>query len=108
MIVEDEPMIAISLCEEFKDAGHEVAGPFATCAEALQSLEISLPDVAVLDTVLKDGSCLELARDLRRRGVPFLIFSGKSAHWDEPPEFENVPWIEKPAPFDEVLSAVTE
>ena len=64
--------------------------------------------MAILDTTLKDGSCLELARDLKRRGVPFVIFSGTSAHQDDPPEFTNAPWVEKPASVDTVVSAAAE
>ena len=71
-------------------------------------LNVLSPDVALLDTVLKDGSCVKVARDLRQRSVPFLILSGMSSHWDDALEFADVPWIEKPASFVEILAAVTE
>lgn len=108
MIVEDEPMIAMSLEDAFKDTGHKVVGPFSTCAAALDLLKIMSPDVAVLDTKLKDGSSVQVARDLQQRGVPFLIHSGMSSNWEDALEFADVPWIEKPAPFDDVLGAVAE
>ena len=108
MIVEDQPLIATALEDAFKDFGHTVIGPFSTCAAALELLKVLSPDVALLDTVLKDGSCVEVARDLRQRGVPFLIHSGMSSHWEDALEFADVPWIEKPSPFDEILGVVTE
>ena len=104
MIVEDEAIIAFSLEDGFTDAGFEVTGPFSACADALTSLARDLPDVAILDAILSDGPCLELARELRVRGVPFLIYSGASDFRGHAPELEGTPWVEKPAPFEVVLA----
>jgi DNA-binding response OmpR family regulator len=105
MIVEDEALIAFSLEEVCEDAGYRVVGPFASCAAALLSLVTSLPDVAVLDATLSDGPCLELALELRRRGVPFMIYSGRDAFQERPPELDGVVWVEKPNSFQTVLQA---
>src|SRR5215213_4165217 len=77
MIAEDEALIGMALEEELADAGFKTTGPFARCADALGSLDHDRPEVALLDTVLKDGSCLELARELIRRNIPFVIYSGR-------------------------------
>lgn len=82
MIVEDEPLIALALEEEFIKAIFLVSGPFRTCADALSALNAELPDVAVLDAVLEDGPCHDLALELKRRSVPFLICSGMSLDVD--------------------------
>jgi DNA-binding response OmpR family regulator len=105
MIVEDEALIAFDLSDLFSDAGFEVSGPFSACAQALEALETGVPDVAVLDAVLSDGSCLELARELRKRGVPFLIYSGADEFEANAPELDGVRWIEKPAPVESVVEA---
>src|SRR5688500_12941920 len=76
LILEDEAIIALNLQDELQDAGYSIGGPFTTCAEALCWLESNTPDVAVLDTVLQDASCHEVARALASRTVPFLIYSG--------------------------------
>ena len=47
-----------------------------SAAEALAWLERDAPSVAILDYSLKDGPCTALARTLRERGVPFIIYSG--------------------------------
>ena len=107
MIVEDEALIAISLEDGFYDEGFKVAGPFSTCADALASLEREIPDLAVLDALLKDGTCLELARELQRRGVPFIIHSGAPLFEEHAAELNGVPWIQKPALVEEVVSAAT-
>ena len=98
LIVEDEAIIALNLQDEMQDSGYSVAGPFTTCADALSWLRSKTPDVAVLDTVLKDGACHEIALDLTRRKVPFLIYSGHPEDRELFSAFQHVRWIEKPVP----------
>ncbi len=105
MIVEDEALIAFSLADIFEDEGYAIAGPFGSCAAALQSMEASLPDVAIVDATLSDGPCLELALELRRRGVPFMIYSGRDAVDECPPELRGVVWVEKPGSLEAVVRA---
>jgi DNA-binding response OmpR family regulator len=105
MIVEDEAIIAMSLEDIFEDEGYQVIGPFSSCAEAIASLSSKMPTLAILDAILRDGSCLELARELRARAVPFMIYSGQDEVEAKSPEFEGITWIEKPAPPDRVIRA---
>jgi DNA-binding response OmpR family regulator len=79
-----------------EEAGYEPAGPFVSRAEALQWLERETPGIAILDYALKDGACAEVARTLRQRQVPFLIYSGYRPSPDLLPDFHGVPWVEKP------------
>ena len=103
MLVEDEPMIALALEEEFIEAMFSVSGPFRTCSDALSALNSELPDVAVLDAVLDDGPCYELALELKRRGVPFFICSGMPSDETEPKELAGVPRLTKPSPFPDIV-----
>jgi DNA-binding response OmpR family regulator len=103
MLVEDEPMIALALEEEFIEAMFLVSGPFRTCADALSALETELPDVAVLDAILEDGPCHDLALELKRRGVPFLICSGMPLGETEPAALADVPRLTKPSPFPDIV-----
>jgi DNA-binding response OmpR family regulator len=108
MIVEDEALIAFSLEDAFGDEGYEIAGSFTSCADALAAVTGMQPDVAILDATLSDGSCLHLARELRRRAVPFLVYSGRDALDERAPELEGVVWIEKPAPAATVIGAAAQ
>jgi DNA-binding response OmpR family regulator len=97
LVLEDEAIIALTLQDELQDSGYKVAGPFATCVDARQWLEAATPDLAILDATFKDGPCREIALELSRREVPFVIYSG---HRDDHPtmaEFHHNVWIEKPA-----------
>ena len=108
MIVEDESLIALSLEDAFQDEGYRVSGIFSSSADAVAALVRASPDLAILDASLKDGSCLQLARELQRRNIPFLIYSGRNAVEEHAPELGGVPWIDKPSPPELVLrGAVT-
>lgn len=105
LILEDEVLIGINLQDELQEAGYRVAEPFTTCADALEWLRTSTPDVAVLDAALKDGSCREIARELEKRAVPFLIYSGYGENQGLLAEFRHSPWLEKPIPPSELVQA---
>lgn len=104
LLTEDDALIRVDLRDALEQAGYRVIGPAVTSAEALSLLDQETPALAVIDIVLRDGSCAELARELRQRGVPFLVHSGCGK--DEPlaGEFQDVPWLSKPAmPQDVVM-----
>jgi DNA-binding response OmpR family regulator len=105
LILEDEALIAITLQDDLQDAGYEVAGPFVTCAAALEWLGTKTPNTAILDATLKDGPCREVALELSRREVPFLIYSGHREDRQLLAEFHHVVWLEKPVPCEVLVQA---
>ena len=106
MIVEDQALIGMSLEAFLEDAGFNVAGIFMSNTHALQWLEEDVPDVAVLDIMIRDGTSLEIARALKRRGVPFAIYSGLPPKGDCPTELQDVPWLEKPVSRETLVSVL--
>lgn len=74
-----------------------VAGPFMSSAHARQCLEHESPNLAVLDIMIKDGTCVVIARELKRRSVPFVLYSGLAPIAECSPELRDAPWLEKPA-----------
>jgi DNA-binding response OmpR family regulator len=96
MIVEDQALIGMSLEASLEEAGFKVVGPFMTSAQAMEWLTSDAPELALLDIMLKDGTSLQIARELKSRGVPFAIYSGLPPKADCPPELQDVPWLEKP------------
>jgi DNA-binding response OmpR family regulator len=105
LILEDEALIALNLQDELQDAGYRIAGPFTTCAAALEWLQTATPDTAILDAALKDGPCREIALELSRREVRFLIYSGHHEDRQLLAEFDHVTWIEKPVPSSVLVQA---
>jgi DNA-binding response OmpR family regulator len=107
MLVEDEVITGLAVADVIKDVGYAVAGPFVRTATAADWLERNTPDVAILDVVLADGSCAGIARMLRTRGVPFLVYSGWSYRDDVRGDFQGAPWLEKPAASQEIATTLT-
>ncbi len=105
LVLEDEALIGITLQDDLHDAGYRVAGPFTTCADALDWLQANTPDAAILDAALKDGSCCGIAAELDRREVPFLVYSGHRADHQLQSDFHHILWIEKPAPSSRLVQA---
>ncbi|MGF9758246.1 response regulator [Microvirga sp. 0TCS3.31] len=106
MIVEDQALIGMSLEAFLEDAGFEVAGVFMSNAQALQWLEDDLPDVAVLDVMIKDGTSVAVARVLKTLGVPFAVYSGLPPQTEYPIELQDVPWLEKPVSRETLLDVI--
>ena len=82
LIVEDECLIALALADSLEQGGHEVLGPAGTMDEALALCEATAqPDLAVLDSDLRDGSSgVDVARALLHRwGVLSIFASGQVA-----------------------------
>src|SRR3954470_20599322 len=74
--VEDEAIFAMALADGLEEAGHHVLGPIDKGSAVLEALTRLKPDMAILDTRLRDGPSHEVALELRRQGVPFVIYSG--------------------------------
>lgn len=55
-MVEDEPFIAFDLMMAIEEAGAVAIGPAATVAEALDFIGHGIPDGAILDVNLPDGT----------------------------------------------------
>ena len=108
LLIEDEPLISLDLCEILVGAGYDVLGPAHTLDGALFLLQHQTPQLAIVDILLRDGPCTEVAHQLRKRGVPFLVHSGYGRHSAEMPGFDDVPWLAKPALPGEVVQVLHE
>ena len=105
LVVEDELFIGMDLADELEGQGFSVAGPVKTSAAALAWLADNTPDLVILDVWLRDSDCLDVARELRRKRVPFVFFTG-DPRW--PPlqtEFADIRCIGKPARLAQLLAA---
>jgi len=85
LIVEDEPLVALDLRQAFEFAGAHVfaATQFAQALTLAGHPDLSL---AVLDYRIGDDTSDAVCRELDRRGVPFLFYSGYDDMLHEWPE----------------------
>jgi DNA-binding response OmpR family regulator len=75
LVVEDEPLIALDITQQF-----EVSGAAVTTTNALHHALILVEhdglSGAILDHSLGDGNSSLLCARLTERGIPYLIYSG--------------------------------
>lgn len=104
LLLEDEPLIAMDLELTLQTAGFDVT-TVASCADALDWLEVCRPDVVIVDIMLQDGPCHEVVARLVDDGIPFIVHSGDqpSIHADTP--LAGGTWIGKPANGSEMVDA---
>jgi CheY-like chemotaxis protein len=107
LVVEDEPLLALTLAEELAGAGHTVLGPAKTVAEGLDIIAADKPELAILNINLEDGSKgTDLAAVLVRRwNVPCLFVSGEMAEAKEHRDLA-LGYICKPYDPSTVLAAI--
>ena len=103
LVAEDEAVIGLDLAQRLVEAGYSVLGPFTHRAEIEAWIAHDTPDAAVLDFKLLDGSCEEMVRLLRDRGVPMVAFTGEQ---DIPEDLADMVVVTKPGRMEQVLAAL--
>jgi len=76
LVVEDEAIIAEAALMMLQDAGAEAVGPCDSVSKALNALEQSDIDVALLDMDLKGMRSTAVMQTLVERGIPFVAATG--------------------------------
>lgn len=106
LVVEDEYYMARDTAAALSGAGAEVIGPCPTEEAALNLLTEQTTTHAVLDLNLGGGGPqFGIARQLRRRGVPFIFLTGYDPDAIAP-EFADVARLQKPVSFRAIVEAV--
>lgn len=105
LIVEDDPLMALDLEGVLAEAGAVVVGLCQNVDQAMARAKRDDFAVAVLDFSLGMDTASPVARRLVRRGVPFILYTGKSSGDPTLAEWA-CPIVEKPAPPRELVSAI--
>lgn len=95
LVVEDESLLAETLCDLLLGAGCEPVGPAANVAIALSLIETSRIDAAILDVRLMDEVSFSVAYALRARGIPLMFLTAYQRR-DLPVDLGDEVLIEKP------------
>lgn len=104
LLVEDEPLILLDLEFAVEDSGNVFCSA-AGVAQALGLIAACKIDVAVLDVNLGPGeSCVPVAEELARRGLPFILHSGDLDRRDEIIRSLGARVVAKPAASDRVIA----
>lgn len=106
LLVEDEPLILLDLEFAIEERGAQFVST-SSVPQALDAIERADPpiDVAILDVNLGRGqTCVPVADDLRRRGIPFILHSGDLDRRDETIRILGARIIAKPASSERVVA----
>ncbi len=109
LVIEDETLIGLDLCDTLSSAGYQVLGPATTASAARLLIEGGqTPDVAIVDVRLSDGLCTEIAHLLRKRRIPFFTCSGYGQHAASLEGFADAPWLAEPASPGDIMRLLGE
>jgi DNA-binding response OmpR family regulator len=105
LIVEDEPMLALTLEELVVESGFVVAGVAGRLDAALAIIESGVCNAAILDTNLRGESSGPAALALTARGVPFIVLSGYSRD-QQSAAFAGALHLQKPCRPERLVQAL--
>lgn len=106
LVVDDEPLIAMLLCDWLEELGHTVVGPAHSVKEALALVANEPVDGAILDVTLGQENSFDVAEALHKLSVPTVFATGHGADSIED-RFRAAPLLPKPFDFSAVERALT-
>lgn len=95
LVLEDDVLQGEHVCDLLLGEGMEPLGPVATAEAAVELLDTTTVDAAILDIRLQNGLCFKVARALMQKQIPFIFLTG-SVQEVIPAEFRSVPVLLKP------------
>ena len=107
LIVEDEPMIAMTLEDMLKEVGCAVIGTASQVSDALDLIAAGGVDGAVLDVNLGLEKIDPVANELARLGCPFIFTTGYGAI-GIPHEHAGRAIVQKPFRSEEIAGALAQ
>jgi len=107
LIIEDEPIVALSLREVLVSAGYDVVGIARSVADALRLAQSTLPEIMICDVQLagrRDGvEGVVLLRDIHKIPVVFLTAQGDKEARARAAAVQPVAYLYKPVPRNRCL-----
>ncbi|MDE1991293.1 MAG: response regulator [Rhizobiaceae bacterium] len=104
LILEDSFIIAMEAEEILRLVGVEEVEIASNVEQAVNAIQSTRFDFALLDVNLGESMSFGFARLLAERGISFGFVSGYSDTADFPPDLRNVPLLSKP--FDEAAMRI--
>jgi response regulator NasT len=78
LVAEDDPLIALGLCERLRSLGHEPIGPAANGEDAIELARENQPDLYLFDIEMPNVDGLQAAAELAAEGLrrPVVVGTG--------------------------------
>jgi DNA-binding NtrC family response regulator len=104
LVIEDQFLIAIDAEQALRQAGAADVRLASSVREALLTLADFVPDAAVLDFNLGDGTGADVAKVLTELRVPFVFTTGYGESVPIPEPYRSAPIVRKPFSVEELIS----
>ncbi|GGI72865.1 response regulator [Polymorphobacter multimanifer] len=96
LVVEDELLVAMAVEDLLTEEGCDVLATASTVSEALKRVEADGPALVILDRNLHGERTSEVAVELTRRQIPFVVMTGYVSGISDDPTMVGAPLIAKP------------
>jgi two-component sensor histidine kinase/CheY-like chemotaxis protein len=105
LVVEDEPLVALDIVGALEGGGAEMVESAGTAKEALNIIDNTSLDAALLDGNLRGHPVDEIAAALAARNIPFLFVTGYGSG-SLPKAFAKTAMLSKPFSQEQLVAAV--
>lgn len=105
LVLEDEWLIADQIESALLAAGYDVIGPIGRVRQAIELLNDTSVDVAILDINLHEDRSFVVAERLAESATPFVFLSGYS-DLEIPASFSGRPLMQKPVDPDDLCRVI--
>ena len=106
LVVEDQLLIALDLEALLLEQGAAAVQLCGSTEDALRSIKLECPDLAILDVNLGSTTSFPVAFELQRLGVSFIFATGYGREVEWPPELASVPLVVKPYRAETIRDAL--
>jgi DNA-binding response OmpR family regulator len=76
LLIEDEPLVTFLFEDILEDTEFSIDAVMTSSGPVLRHLNSDIPDVAIVDLILEDGSCMHVIERLLELKVPTVVVSG--------------------------------
>jgi len=107
MVVEDNFLVAESLCDILTENGCKIVGPVSRLVQGMKLAADATIDGALLDINLAGEHCFPLAKLLLDKGVPIAFLTGYGEGTVVPAALGGVPRLSKPFSASSIVSLIS-
>jgi DNA-binding response OmpR family regulator len=108
LVIEDDALLLMELEAILSEAGAEVVGVCRTVADGVAAAQQDGITAAVLDVRIGRDTIAPVARQLARRGTPFMFYTGQLGSDAAIAEWPNRTVVAKPAQAHMIVAAVAD
>ena len=108
LLVEDELLVGMDLCDTVEELGFEVDGPYPGWAQALSAIDERMPDFAILDVMIEGGNVYPIADTLSEAGVPIIFHSAHCPPLTIQQRYPQAQACSKPCPPGKLIAMMTQ